>query len=143
VPLPTDLLVGIRDGAQLKKVESKDSSISPAAGKVVYDETAHSHDVEDQEREEEGLRNGGAWSAKTEASDVGGPKKAWRDSLLGELNARMMKGTEISLLLRAGRMLSSLREGSRSSSMSDGVIVDVVHRTEENLDEGRLLCPLG
>jgi hypothetical protein len=73
----------------LKKVVTKDSSISPVAGKVVYDETAHSYDVEDRERDQEGLRSSGAWSADTEVSEVGGPKKAWRDGLVGELQQRL------------------------------------------------------
>ena len=149
-PIPDDLLAGIRGGAHLKNVaeqDKKDVSISPSAGQVVYGETAHSHEVEQRERGEEGQRSSSTWSAAgdEEAQEAGGPDRAFQRQIAEELNARMAKGT-VNSSPRTGREgeregcdnNSSLLTGdSRSSSVSGGVRVHV----EEGVDESVSLCP--
>jgi hypothetical protein len=68
----------------------------------VYDETSHSHAVEEQERsqaqgEVQGQRISGAWSIADEhvEEEVGGPTRAIQAQIAAQLNA-MMQGTKIS-----------------------------------------------
>jgi hypothetical protein len=128
-PLPTArppnmaaLLGDIRGPPKLRSVaasDRKDSSINPRAGRVVYDETAHSRDVEEHERaqaresdNQSPVRGSSAWSTAysvSEEPDVRPePNRAFRDELARKLGAG------------SGTFATGLRRGSDDSSLTGG-----------------------
>jgi hypothetical protein len=124
------LLGDIRSPPKLRSVaasDRKDSSINPRAGRVIYNETAHSRDVEEHERDQaresdnqSPVRGSSAWStvySVNEEPDVRPePNRAFRDALAKKLGAGI--GT-FATRLRRGSDDSSLTAGSRTSVMAN------------------------
>ncbi|CAG5156358.1 uncharacterized protein ALTATR162_LOCUS4156 [Alternaria atra] len=119
------LLVDIQGGLKLCKVadsDKRDNSNSPRAGRVVYEETAHSHDVEEHERaqarganNQSPFRGNSAWStviSVNEEDDVQPESnKAFQDQLAKALQARASgSGT--------GTPVTQPRRGSGDSSLT-------------------------
>ncbi|KAG9185248.1 hypothetical protein G6011_07792 [Alternaria panax] len=137
------LLGDIKGGkSNLRKVaesERRDSSNNPRAGRVVYEEMAHSHDVEEHERaqareasNQSPFRGNSAWStpmSMDEEDDVQpASNKAFQEDLAKALQARGSdSGTDIPATgSRRGSDDSPLTADSRTS-----MIANASRKTEE------------
>jgi hypothetical protein len=143
------LLVDIQGGLKLCKVadsDKRDNSNSPRAGRVVYEETAHSHDVEEYERaqarganNQSPFRGNSAWStviSVNEEDDVQPESnKAFQDQLAKALQARASgSGT--------GTPVTQPRRGSGDSSLTASYRTSMIANVSWKLQgESTLMYP--
>jgi hypothetical protein len=120
---------------ELRKVadsEERHRNNNPTAGRVVYEETAHSHDVEERERaqareanNQSPSRGNSAWSTRISMDDEDDiqpvPNRAFQNNLAKALQARRSgSGTDTSTRgPRRGSEDSSLTAGSRTSMIAN------------------------
>ncbi|RYO20075.1 hypothetical protein AA0121_g3886 [Alternaria tenuissima] len=120
---------------ELRKVadsEKRHRNNNPTAGRVVYEETAYSHDVEERERaqareanNQSPSRGNSAWSTRISMDDEDDiqpvPNRAFQNDLAKALQARRSgSGTDISTRgPRRGSEDSSLTAGSRTSMIAN------------------------
>jgi len=116
-----DALLGdIQGGFRLRKVadlEKKDASVNPKGGRVVYDETPHSRDVEEREGAQL-AEEGTAGSVNAEADEAPNPNRAFQDDLMKALtrrSSRQVTQHECATELRRGSDDSLLTTVSRTS----------------------------
>ncbi|RYO34963.1 hypothetical protein AA0111_g3358 [Alternaria arborescens] len=120
---------------ELRKVadsEKRHRNNNPTSGRVVYEETAHSHDVEERERvqareanNQSPSRGNSAWSTRISMDDEDDiqpvPNRAFQNNLAKALQARRSgSGTDTSTRgPRRGSEDSSLTAGSRRSMIAN------------------------
>lgn len=95
-----NLLSAIQTGAKLRKVPTSDLRDTSAAnsGRILYEDSLHSHSVENRERAQENQKNGdgdGDWVALDDKrSEIGGPGREFREMLGGALGASRSGGAD-------------------------------------------------
>jgi hypothetical protein len=136
-------------GFKLRKVadsEKRHRNNNPTAGRVVYEETAHSHDVEEHERaqareanNQSPFRGNSAWSTRISMEDEDDiqpvPNRAFQNDLAKALQARRSgSGTDTST--------RGPRRGSEDISLTAGSRTSMIANVSEKLrDESTLMYP--
>jgi hypothetical protein len=147
------LLGDIQGGARLRNVaesDKRDNSNNPRAGRVVYEETAHSHEVEEHERaqarevnSQSPFRGNSAWSTALSANEEEdddddvrpGADKAFLNELAKTLYGRG-SGSGI------GTSATGPRRGSDDISLIVGSRTSITANvSQELLDESTLMYP--
>ena len=136
-------------GFKLRKVadsEKRHRNNNPTAGRVVYEETAHSHDVEEHERaqareanNQSPFRGNSVWSTRISMEDEDDiqpvPNRAFQNDLAKALQARRSgSGTDTST--------RGPRRGSEDISLTAGSRTSMIANVSEKLrDESTLMYP--
>lgn len=140
------LLGDIQGGFKLRKVadsDKKDNSVISRAGRIVYDETAHSRDVEGHERaqareanNQSPVRASSSWSTAYSADEEADARpelsRAFQNDLLKALNVRK-SGSGI------GTPATGPRRGSDDSSLTAGSRISMIANVSRKLQNESML----